>query len=130
MSTGADLNQHVRGCVRHARRALVDRAEPESRALLEAVASSVLAEVERRRFDDDADVAHWLADLLDEAMAQRDGWMLWPVSSEAFEAITARATLLIELAKWLVPTFGRLSYRDEIARLRAWTHPFRGRGQA
>lgn len=58
-----------------------------------------------------------MADVLEAAVNARDG----SASESARDEIATRMDFAVELAKWLFPSFGRLpTYRDEIARLRAW----------
>jgi hypothetical protein len=110
----AELKQHVRRCIGYAFGELV-RKEPERRPLFEGAASPLYADIASDRFDKDADVVLWVADQLDQAIAARDGWR----GAAPSESIGARLMMVVELAKWLVPTFGRQrNYHEEIARLR------------
>lgn len=122
----AELSRQVRLCIEHARRAVVVSIDPERRARVSELAVTLLATVERDPFQTAADIAIWMADHLEWALADLDAWH-GPLSSEE---IGTRRTLVVELAKWLFPTFGRLpTYREEIARLRNWPRPFNGCGE-
>lgn len=123
----AELSRQVRFCVERACSAVVLSSDPERRDIIRAFASSLLSELESDPFQSAEDIAQWMADELDEAIADRDAWHGPLLNVE----IGARLTFVVELAKWLFPTFGRLpTSREEIARLRVWPRPFGARGEA
>lgn len=121
----AELSQHVRLCIGYARRAVLEVLRPQYHAAVAEVASTLASTLDDDPFETPEDIALWTADQLDLAVTERDNWR----EAMPSDGNRARMTLVVELAKWLFPSFGRLpTVQDEIARLRVWPRSFAGRG--
>jgi hypothetical protein len=134
----AELHASVRGQLGRATAAVLKSLLPplpaaftgidNEREEVQAIADKYASQLDSLPFNEWADFAAWVADMLESVLDERDRGAEKDYRSGFL--LQESLCLLIELGKNAFPPFGALPLRDEVARLRVWPHPLTARGVA